>query len=177
MPSLYFLAAGVLMAALVGITEEFRLHALRGDVHRAQQAQHQAEEDLKDYQVAAAGELARRLVDNTATETRAKQEIANARQDYEERTAAIDKRWGKRVADSDARLVRREQAAAATGRRLPVSAAPVPGERTVDDSADSDGLQRCLPEARRAAIEDLMHEADVNTAKLLECQRRILVDP
>lgn len=158
MPSLYIVIAGFVLAFAVGIAQEVRLAGMRIAVHHAQAAQAQAQGELSDYQIAAAAEIARRLRENEAIEARSKQEIADARQDYARRLGAID-----------ARGLRQQQAPAAGGRRaLPAPAAA--GGRAVDGAPDGGRLPLCVGADRGPALDALLREADINTAKLIACQ-------
>lgn len=151
--------AALLWLCSMGV-QEVRLMYLRHEITQSRTDQREAEQALADYQTAATRELARRLLENVALETKRQKELDDARQSYQNRVDAINARW------------MRDASPAASRDKRAVPATALSGARAVDGAANSNQLPRCVRADRRSEFEHLLREADINTAKLLECQGR-----
>lgn len=158
--NLYFLAVAIVAVLGIVATEEVRIAAVRVDLRHAKAQLEDAQLALETYRLDAAAEVARRLRDNAEREAAKQKELDDARQDYARRLGAIHARRLRNTAPSASN----SSTVSAPARREP---------RAVDATADDNGLPRCVREDRRTELEVLLAEADINTAKLIECQRSI----
>lgn len=156
--NLYVIGAAFVIAMCVAGAQEIRISMLRHELSQARGLQQSAENALADYQRAASAELARRLADNAVIEMRQRKELDEARQSYDKRLAAINARW-----------LRVRPPAAGHVRAVPAAAEP--SARAVDGAAEPDRLPLCVRGDRGPDLEAILREAEVNTAKLIECQR------
>ncbi len=155
---LYVIGAVLLAGVCVAGAQEIRIVALGHELRQAREGRQEAQDALAAYQEAASTELARRLAENAVLEMRQRKEIDDARQSYEKRLAAINAR-GLRLRPP------------AAGDLRPVPAAAAPGGGAMDGPSLGDGFPLCVRADRGPELANLLREAEVNTAKLIECQR------
>lgn len=155
--NLYLIGAALVMILSFAAAEEIRIAELRRAVTSEAANAAKAQGELIAYRAEFTSELARRMLENAAKETERRRELVGVRENYEKRLAVLN-----------ARRLRADAGTARDG--SPLSAAAGRDARAVDGAAESDRLPLVIRSDRRAELDRLLREAEVNTLKLQNCQ-------